>query len=80
MRRSLFKVKDLSCHITPDEIWEKYVPMGFNQFKIEGRTSDIFNLAEHYLYYMAKPECLDEARLIFYRNLWKNNVISVNNV
>ncbi len=51
-----------------------------DRFKIEGRTSDIFNLAEHYLYYMAKPECLDEARLIFYRNLWKNNVISVNNV
>ena len=79
MNRSLFDVKKLSCHITPDEIWEKYVPMGFSNFKLEGRTSDIFNLIEHYLYYMAKPECVDEARIILYRNLWKNGVINVRN-
>jgi len=77
MRRPLDEIQKLSTHITPDDIWEKYVPIGFNQFKIEGRTSDIFNLIEHYLYYMAKPECIDKARLILYRNLWKNGVIEV---
>ena len=78
MNRSLFEVQKLSCHITPDEIWEKYVPMGFNQFKIEGRTSDLFNLIEHYIYYMIKPEYVDTTRLIVYRNLWKNGIIEVN--
>ena len=75
--RSLFDIKGLSTHITPDDIWNKYVPMGFSQFKIEGRTFDIFNLMEHYLYYMVKPECIDKARLIFLRNLRVNEVIHV---
>ncbi|MBO4523674.1 MAG: hypothetical protein J5723_03235 [Ruminococcus sp.] len=75
--RSLFDIKALSSHITPDDIWNKYVPMGFNQFKIEGRTFDMFNLMEHYLYYMVKPECVDQARLIFLRNLSLNGAIIV---
>ena len=77
VHRSLFDVMKLSTHITPDDIWNKYVPMGFNQFKIEGRTLDLFNLTEHYMYYMVKPECRDRARMIFYRNLWTNGVIDV---
>ena len=78
VNRSLYEVQQLSCHISPDDIWNKYVPMGFSQFKIEGRTFDMFNLIEHYLYYMVKPECIGEARLSFYRNLNKNNVITIN--
>ncbi len=73
--RTLFDIQQLSCHITPDDIWNKYVPMGFSQFKIEGRTFDIFNLIEHYMYYMIKPECRDKARMIFLRNLRRNNVL-----
>ena len=75
--RSLFDIKELSTHITPDDIWNKYVPMGFNQFKIEGRTFDIFNLMEHYLYYMIKPEFVDRARLILLRNMSINGVIEI---
>ena len=75
--RNIFDVRDLSTNIKPDDIWEKYLPMGFNQFKIEGRTAWLFNLIETYVYYMAKPECIDKARLILYRNLWKNGVIEV---
>ena len=73
--RSIFDVQDLKTHISPDEIWDKYVPMGFNNFKIEGRTFDMFNLMEHYMYYMVKPECRDRARLVFLRNLMKNGII-----
>jgi hypothetical protein len=51
--------------------------MGFEQFKIEGRTFETFNLLEHYMYYMIKPECRDEARLEFLRLLEANNVIEV---
>lgn len=78
MKRTLFDIKNLSTHITPDDIWEKYVPMGFSQFKIEGRTLDIFNLMEHYLYYMIKPECKEQARLTLLGQLKANGVITVN--
>ena len=75
--RSLFDVKKLKNHISPDEIWEKYIPMGFEQFKIEGRTFETFNLLEHYMYYMIKPECRDEARFEFLRLLETNDVLKV---
>lgn len=61
-QRGTFEIRKLSTHISPDDIWEKYVPMGFEQFKIEGRTSSNLNIAETYMYYMAKPEYRDEAR------------------
>ena len=76
--RTLFDIIGLKNHITPEEIWERYIPMGFEQFKLEGRTFDTFNLTEHYLYYMAKPEMKDRARLEFLRLLESNDVISTN--
>ena len=36
--------------------------MGFEQFKIEGRTASTLNKIETYMYYMAKPELREEAR------------------
>lgn len=75
MNRSLFEIKNLATHITPDDIWEKYVPMGFSQFKIEGRTLELFNLIEHYMYYMIKPELRDEARLLLNCQLVKQGII-----
>ncbi|MCQ2490798.1 MAG: hypothetical protein MJ079_04320 [Ruminococcus sp.] len=75
MNRTIFESSRLSSHISPEAIWEKYIPMGFEQFKIEGRTIDIFNLIEHYMYYMVKPECRDEARLRLYIQLAKRGVI-----
>ncbi len=50
--------------------------MGFNQFKIEGRTATMFNLVEFYLYYMIKPEYKDKARLALLNNLVNNNLIN----
>ncbi len=73
--RSLFEITGLKNHISPDEIWDTYIPMGFEQFKIEGRTSGTFNLLEHYMYYMAKPECRDQARYVFLKWLTENGVI-----
>ncbi len=76
--RTLFEIKELKNHISPDEIWNTYIPMGFEQFKIEGRTTDIFNLTEHYMYYMVKPECRDQARFEFMQLLVNNDVIQTN--
>lgn len=63
MLRHIYQITDLPTHISPDAIIEKYVPMGFNQFKIEGRTVPDIALAENYIYYMIKPEYKDTARL-----------------
>lgn len=78
VERTIFDARKLKNHITPDEIWEKYVPMGFNQFKIEGRTSGLLNLLETYVYYMAKPECRDELRLKLLEICSYNDVIVIN--
>lgn len=71
-------VRRHSTHITPEAIMEKYVPMGFNQFKIEGRTANFINLTEYYLYYMVKPEYREKARIVFYYQLKLNKVITDN--
>ena len=63
-RRNIFAIKDLKTHISPEAIWETYLPMGFEQFKIEGRTASVPNLIETYMYYMAKPDFRDEARFV----------------
>ena len=52
--------------------------MGFENFKIEGRSSHMFNLIETYLYYMAKPECRDEARFTLLMTLAMNKSIVIN--
>lgn len=62
MCQSIYKTLNYSTHISPEAIWEKYVPMGFNQFKLEGRTNPSLNVLENYMYYMAKPEHRDSLR------------------
>ena len=68
-QRGIFEISGLRTHISPDDIWNKYVPMGFEQFKIEGRTASALNILETYMYYMVKPECRDEARFRLLKNL-----------
>ena len=68
-QRGLYDIKNLRTHISPDDIWEKYVPMGFEQFKIEGRTASPLNVLETYMYYMAKPEYRDEARFTLLKTM-----------
>ncbi|MDE6520932.1 MAG: U32 family peptidase [Ruminococcus sp.] len=75
--RSLFEMVNLKNHISPDEIWNTYIPMGFEQFKIEGRTAETLHLVEHYMYYMIKPECKDQARFEFLKWLSQNGVITI---
>ena len=76
--RNIFDVRELSTNIKPGDIWDKYLPMGFNQFKIEGRTAWLFNLIETYVYYMAKPEFADKARYTIIDFCNANDVITVN--
>ncbi|MCH5347690.1 MAG: U32 family peptidase [Oscillospiraceae bacterium] len=56
MNNNIYDITDLETHISPETIIDKYVPMGFKHFKIEGRTATDINLLETYVYYMVKPE------------------------
>ena len=77
-QRGIFDIRGLKTHITPDDIWEKYVPMGFEQFKIEGRTASPLNVAETYMYYMAKPERRDEARFFLLKAMENTGALKFN--
>ena len=61
--RNFLETIEFSTHITPETLFEKYVPMGFRHFKIEGRTLHPLNVIESYVYYMTKPEYKDLVRL-----------------
>ena len=76
--RNIFEIRELSTNIKPADIWDKYLPMGFNQFKIEGRTAWLFNLIETYVYYMVKPEYADFIRFTLVDFCNANNIITVN--
>lgn len=62
-------VRSFKNNITPDELYNKYAPMGFSHFKIEGRTLPSIEIAQNYAYYMAKPEYHDELVLSLCNNL-----------
>lgn len=72
--------KHYSTHVSPEAIWEKYVPMGFHNFKIEGRTANIFSLVETYCYYLIKPEYQGDTRILLLNNLAANKVLQVNHL
>ena len=76
-KTSIYVSKNYVTHISPDDIWNKYVLMGFNNFKLEGRTANLFLLIDTYAYYFAKPEYRDEMRFVLTTNLQSNNIITV---
>lgn len=71
-------IQGYSTYVSPEAIWEKYVPMGFHHFKIEGRTANLFSIVETYVHYLIKPERQGEARILLLNNLKSNKVITVN--
>ncbi len=77
-KNCIHTIQDYETYISPEAIWEKYIPMGFKNFKIEGRTANIFSLVDTYCHYMIKPERIGEARLLLLNNLVANKIITVN--
>ncbi len=63
-RLDFYQTIGFRTHISADDLYSKYVPMGYNQFKLEGRTVPDINVLEAMIYYMVKPEYKDEARLM----------------
>ena len=74
----LYKIMDYPTFINVDSLWSEYIPRGINNFKIEGRTANLFSLIETYCYFMIKPECVGEARMLMISNLQASGIIKVN--
>lgn len=62
MNKNAFLRRNSPLHISPKDIYTKYIPMGYKNFKLEGRGNIFPDLAEQYVYYMAKPEYRDIVR------------------
>ena len=74
-KNTIYDVLDYPTVISPEEIWDVYVPMGFSNFKIEGRTGNPYNLIETYVFYLIKPEFQGKARILLYTNLESSGVL-----
>lgn len=75
---NLYTLQHYCTYVSPEAIWEKYVPMGFHNFKIEGRTDNFFSLVEVYCHYLIKPEYQGESRIRLLQNLVRSRVLTVN--
>ncbi len=75
--QNVHTIREFSTYVSPEDIWEKYVPMGFRNFKIEGRTDDFFVVLEAYCHYMIKPEYQGMVRLMLLRNMEDAKVVQV---
>lgn len=64
-----FTFKNYPNFMGIEEIRTKYVPMGFEHFKLEGRGTNTTHLLEQYVQYMAKPEYKDQVRYEVYEEL-----------
>ncbi|MBR6419266.1 MAG: hypothetical protein IKS42_02925 [Oscillospiraceae bacterium] len=73
--KSIYDITQHATHVSPEDIYEKYIPMGFQNFKIEGRSTNLLNVIETYMYYLVKPEHRDEIRLNFLRLMEANKLL-----
>ena len=56
------ETKQLANFVSVEDIYNKYVPKGFQHFKIEGRMTNPFKLLHWYVYYLVKPEYAEVER------------------
>lgn len=75
---NFYSILDFCTYVSPEDIWGKYVPMGFHNFKLEGRTDNIFSIIEMYCHYMVKPEFQGKVRFILIENMQRLKIIQVN--
>ena len=77
-KNCIYTIQDYPTFVSADAIWNEYLPRGINNFKIEGRTANLFSLIETYCYYMIKPEYVGKVRLLLLTNLEHMKVVTVN--
>lgn len=77
-KNSIHTIPRYQTYVSPEDIYNKYVPAGFRHFKIEGRTDNVFSLLDTYCHYLIKPEVREYVRLQLLLNLASSHVITVN--
>ena len=70
-------IQRYSTYVSPEDIWEKYVPMGFQNFKLEGRTANFFYVLELYCHYLIRPEYRVDAATTLLNSLAGSRVITL---
>ena len=76
--KNIYAIRDFCTYVSPEDIWEKYVPMGFKNFKLEGRTESVFNVIELYCHYLVKPEFQGPVRFWMIELMERLKIIQVN--
>ncbi len=69
MNMGFYDTVDYSSHISTDALYKKYVPLGYENFKIEGRMMHAVDILESYVYYLVLPEYRDRVRCRALREL-----------
>lgn len=70
-------IQSYCTYVSPEDIWEKYVPMGFTNFKLEGRTANLFYMLEVYCHYLIRPEYRVDAATTLLNSMAANRLITV---
>lgn len=60
---NFYQITGFGAFVSREDLFGRYMDMGFNNFKIEGRVLHPANVVESYVYYMVKPEYRDIVRL-----------------
>ena len=60
---NFYQITHYSTFVSNTDLYGRYLDMGFNNFKIEGRVLSKPNVVESYVYYLVKPEYRDRVRL-----------------
>lgn len=76
--QNVYSIQGYLTYVSPDDIWNKYVPMGFRNFKIEGRTDNLFVVVEAFCHYMVLPEHQGVVRIHLLSQLERMNVLQMN--
>ncbi|MGN1137418.1 MAG: hypothetical protein ACI4SF_14515 [Oscillospiraceae bacterium] len=63
MNYDFYDITRFETFISAEDIYGKYVPMGYSNFKIEGRLMHPVDILESYVYYLVKPEHRDMVRV-----------------
>lgn len=67
---SFYNILNNNTVIKRDDLYGKYINMGFEHFKIEGRSIHNIEVIESYMYYLIKPEYRDIVRHGIIKMIW----------
>jgi len=74
-----YTIQDYKTFIKPEDVVGKYSDeLDIHNFKIEGRTGNLFSLVETYSNYLIKPEYQGLFRIQVLNNLKANKIVSIN--